>query len=256
MKLVSPRRGPHRVGAGVGRIVEPGLRILHDVHRGDVRVFLDVGVKRHRQPGEVGLLADQLHFLDRPGLDRHQPARWLPQPPRERRQVLLRRHPERERLHPAVLDQDVAHAEAGILHDVLEQDRAFALGRQGADVIDAHRLANDGDRIAIDVEEPAQVLVGSRTGRVIVIEVVPAEHLIHVFLLFVARRSRARSVSAKAASPLPSDPPDRAGTPAVPGPRPRRPGPPRAGGRNPEPTPWHEMALSRGVIHVAGESYS
>ena len=53
----------------------------------------------------------------------------------------------------------------------------------------------------------------------------------------------------------PPGPPDRAGTPAVPGPRPAALGRPDRG-RNPEPTPWHEMALSRGVIHVSGEPYS
>ena len=160
-----PPARPHRVGAGVGGVVEPGLRVLHDVHRGDVGILLDVGVKRHRQPGEIRPFTDQFHFLDRPGLHRHQPPRRQPQPPGKGGQVFLRRDPEGARLQPAVLDQDVAHAETGVFHDVLEQDRPLALGREGAHVVDAHRLADDRHRVAVGVEEPAQVSGAVRAGR-------------------------------------------------------------------------------------------
>jgi hypothetical protein len=89
-------------------------------------------------------------------------ARRLPQPKRQRLQIVLARDTKRARLRGAVFHQDVAETKARLLDDLLKQDRGIHLGRKRADVIDRYRLADAGDDIGVGVEIAAQRRVEHR----------------------------------------------------------------------------------------------
>ena len=140
---------PDRRGAGVGRVVEAGLRVADDVHRRDVALALFRRMNRHRQLEPVDLVSGPHDLLDRAGRHVDEAARRFAQAPRQRRQIVLPRHAQRAALRPAVLDQDVAEPEVGVLGYVLEQDRPFRLRRQRADVVDRDRLLDRRQDIGV-----------------------------------------------------------------------------------------------------------
>ena len=97
-------------------------------------------MERHGELTEIDVVSCVDHFFYRPRFNGYQRAWRLAQPIGERGQKFIRGDTERSALRPAVLDQDVAHAEIWILDNVFEQDRVFALRCKRADMIDAHRL--------------------------------------------------------------------------------------------------------------------
>ena len=141
-----------RIGAGMAGIVEAGLRIADDVHRGHVGRFVLVLVARDRKGRPVDLVARANDLLDRAALDVLEAARRLAQPESKRLQIILRRHAERARLRATVLHQDVAQAETRLLDDVLEEDRLVALRRKRADVVHTDRLGDARDNVGIGLE--------------------------------------------------------------------------------------------------------
>ena len=155
---------PDRVGAGVTGVVKAGLGVADDVHRRDIRRLVLVLVEGDRQLGPIGLVVQLDHLLHRAGLDVLEPARRLAQPVGERVADNPRANAERARLRAAVLDQDIAQSKAGLLDDVLEQDRLVALRRQRADVVHPDRLGDAGDDVGVGFKIPAQRCV-ERLGR-------------------------------------------------------------------------------------------
>jgi hypothetical protein len=115
------------LGGGMRRVGEAGLRIAHDVHCGDGGRGIAFLVQRHRQCGDVDLVAEPDDFLHRAGGDVIERARRLAQAPGQGGEIVFAGDAERTALRPAMLHQDVAQAEAGAFDDVFEHDRAFAL---------------------------------------------------------------------------------------------------------------------------------
>jgi hypothetical protein len=75
---------------------------------------------------------------------------------RQRLQIILARDAEGACLQGAVFHQDVAQAKAGLLDDLLEQDRGIDLGGERADVVDRYRLADASDDVGVGLEIATQ----------------------------------------------------------------------------------------------------
>ena len=101
----------------------------------------------------VGIGAELDDLFHRPGLHVLEAARRLPQPIRQRLEIVLRLDAERARLRAPVLHQDVAEPEARLFDDVLEQDRLVALRGQRADVVDPHRLGDARDDVGVGLAD-------------------------------------------------------------------------------------------------------
>ncbi len=143
----------------VAGIVEPGLRILDDIHGGDQGLGLVLGMDGDRQFEPVHVIAGPDHFFHRAGVDIHQAPGRFAQALGEGGQVVFLGDAQGPALGPAALDQHIAKAEAGMLLDVFEQDRAFALRRQGADIVDGDRLVDHRQDILVGLQISAKVLI-------------------------------------------------------------------------------------------------
>jgi hypothetical protein len=66
---------------------------------------------------------------------------------------------ERASLKRARLYQYIAQPESRLLHNILEQYRLLALGRECADILDAHRFGDACHDIVVGFEITAQIFI-------------------------------------------------------------------------------------------------
>ena len=120
---------------------------------------IGVGLVADRQLAHVDIIPGQDDFPHRTGAGFHDAARGLAQAVGERGQKILFRDAQGAGLQIAVLDQRIDDTEAGLVDDVLEHHRPFALGGYRTDVFDMDRLGDGGHDLIVGFQPAAKVLV-------------------------------------------------------------------------------------------------
>src|ERR1700756_5637277 len=102
-KTDEPAAWANGVGAGMGGIVESGLRITDDVHGRDIGPNISIFVLRDRKRRPIDLCVGLDDLFYRTGFDQPKAARRLPQSKSKRLQVVRGRNSERARLRRSAL---------------------------------------------------------------------------------------------------------------------------------------------------------